>query len=1148
MGRKIIVLGLTTGLSLLLVSRQTPPRRIDPAKANTTVLTAAADPTIETLYATFRNPPPEYSVSPYWFWNGKVTAAETRRQIGEMVRQNVRSAVIMNWAGLEPAYLSEPYWREVGAALDAARASGLTLNFSDEFLWPSGQAWDYASLKREPSRVLQLHPEYRMRRLTCRRMDPAPAALAADPEVVVAARVDASGTIDEQTLTLLPAGGRGAWKAPAPDWKLFVYTPVPAIERGTRVDLLNPTAVKVFIDLVYGEFARRFPRHLGSTIKFFVSDHEGAYGAPLPFTPALWETFRKRHGYDLRRFLPLTDRATPRGAEIRRDYLDTVSHLYAASFVQQITDWCTRHGVRHGHSDIEESLRFQVMWTGDMFRLWRASSAVYIDALLDRARMPVDFQEAGSVAHFEGRPLMVENQGLTGYDSYWSLEKARLGTNMCLLWGVTRLIPHYFEYDPGHIQYPPSWFRTQPLWRYFHHYADLSSRGLFMNSLGRHNAPIAIYYPLESAFAASDGLFQETGRSIFLWHNQMDQTQDSYTALQLELSRQGWEYHILDSHYLRKTEVKGSTLQLSGEQFRVLILPPMTDIAPESAEKIGRFARAGGLVIALGFQPSALSGIPMRRFPVRDHTLFMDRLDYTVPIQVPGPVRNDLGPPLDAIRAVLPPAVEILSGSRDHLFFARRFATDGEWYWAVNDSPESRQVKARFPIPGVFEKWDAETGARTTLAASGSVLTLDFGPWDGYFVVRHSGSATAPPIRAGACRLLLELPGSGWRFTPESPVPVPYAKAEGSAEPVWLAPERLANRNWWLAGPYPYGDHQGFFDRYPPEKGFDATDPAWKWFESPTVAVRPPVLFFGAKDFDEFEAPEPTPVRNGVFYAYGNVWSSGARPGRAAVAAADSVKLWWNGKLELARHLHPPFVNLRDPWSYRPRIDIRKGWNSVLLKIGPNPMGATGFLFRITDEQGNTLRDLVYARDRTLPPPHPRRVHLTVEAPPGSDGKSLLLDLDENAIPERAVMFAPRTTPFTLASWTDSTLANYSGSALYETEFHLDEVPDGESLILDLGKVGLAAEVWLNGQKAGERVWRPYELDITPFVRRGVNRLKIRVANSNAGWMAQGPPIYGRDAWSGLNFKSERDRLQTLRPNGLEGPVRILVWKVEKKR
>jgi hypothetical protein len=200
-------------------------------------------------------------------------------------------------------------------------------------------------------------------------------------------------------------------------------------------------------------------------------------------------------------------------------------------------------------------------------------------------------------------------------------------------------------------------------------------------------------------------------------------------------------------------------------------------------------------------------------------------------------------------------------------------------------------------------------------------------------------------------------------------------------------------------------------------------------------------------------------------------------------------------------------------------------------------------LFRITDKQENTIRDIVFTRDRKLTPPHPRRVRLTVEAPPGTAGGSLSHEMDEGRIPERPITFMPRTALFTLASWTDSTLANFSGSALYATTFHMDEIPTGERLILDLGKVGLAAEVWLNGQKAGERAWRPYELDITPFVRRGTNRLKIRVANSDAGWMAQGPPIYGRDAWSGLKFESERDRLRTLRPNGLEGPVRILTWK-----
>jgi len=1079
---------------------------------------------VESIYGGFRNPPPSYSVSPYWFWNGRVSADETRRQIGEMVRQGVRSAVVMNWAGLEPAYLSEEYWMQVGAALDAARSAGLSLNFSDEFLWPSGQAWDYGSRNREPSRVLQLHPEFRMRRLSRRQLDPgSPIALDADAEVVLAARVDASGGIDERSLTLLPSGRKIDWKAPGSGWKLLIYTPEAAVERGVRVDLLNPAAVRVFIDLVYGEFARRFPQHLGRTIKFFVSDHEGTYGASLPFTPALWKAFQKRHGYDLRRVLPLVDSAVPGAEKIRQDYLDTIADLYTASFVKQVTDWCTAHGVEHGHSDIEESLLLQTVWTGDMFRLWRASTAVYIDALLERARMPVDFMEAVSVAHFESRPLMVENQGLTGHDSYWSLEKARAGTNMCLLWGANRLIPHYFEYDPGRIQYPPSWFLTQPLWRYFRHYADVVRRALYMNEQGRHNAPIAIYYPLESAFANSAGLFREPQRSLSRWNNSMDQAQDYYSALQLELSREGWDYHIVDSHYLGRADVIGARLQIAGEQIGVLVLPPMTHIASASAGQIRRFAGAGGLVVALGAQPSALDGVPMRRFPIREHALFMDRLSYTEQIQVPEAVRADLAPLLQALRAQLPPEVEIVSGSRDHLFFSRRFTPEAEWYWAVNDSPSGRSVKARFSPAGVFEKWDAETGDRRVLPSEGPAVTLEFGPWDAYFVVRHAGPATAPPVASGARRVLLELPNSGWQFTVEAPVRVPYARIEGRAEPVWLAPERLANRNWWLAGPYPYGDHAGFFDPFPPERGFNAGDPAWKWFESPTPAVRPP-------------------SRNGVYYAFVNVWSPTSRRGRAAVAVADSVRLWWNGKIELSSHLHPPFVNLRDPWSHRQPVEIRQGWNSALLKIGPSSAGATGFLFRITDEKDNTLRDIVFARDRALPPGTSQRVHLTMDAPPGTRGQKLSLEMAEDAIPERPIVFMPRTTPFTLASWTDSALANYSGTAIYETSFKLEAPIAGERLILDLGQVGLAAEVWVNGRKAGERAWRPFEIDITKQARPGSNSLRIRVANSNAGWMAQGPPIYERGGW-GVKFASERDRLQTLHPNGLEGPVRILAVK-----
>ena len=1058
-----------------------------------------------------------------------------------MVRQGVRAVVVFNWAGLEPAYLTEAYWEQVGLALEAAREAGLTLNFADEWLWPSGEAWVYTSPEREPSRVLQLHPEYRMRRLTCRQADPAlPLTLDPDTEAVVAARVDGAGVIDEDSLLLLPAGDAPSWKPPGPGWRLFIYTLVAVTERGVRVDLMNPAAVRVFIEQAYEPFARRFPEHLGTTIRFFVSDHEGTYGSPLAYTPALWDEFGKRHGYDLRRFLPLAERNSPRAEQVRQDYLGTVSELYASSLIGQVTEWCSRHGVEHGHSDIEESIRFQVMWVGDMFRLWRAASIIYFDALIERGRMPVDFMEAASVAHFEGRPLVVENQGLTGFDSYWSLEKARLGTNMCLLWGVNRLMPHYFEYDPVHVQYPPSWFLAQPLWPFFHHYADVGRRGLFMNSTGRDSASLILYHPLESAHANAGSLLSETDRPVFPWKSLMDRTQEIYSALLLQIPREGWAFHIMDAHYMARAAVSGSRLELAGERFSVLILPPMTHIAPESAAKIRAFAEAGGRVFALGPQPEALAAVRMTRLPVGDHPWFMQSLDYTRRIEIPAGVKADLAPLFAAIRAVVPPEVEVVSGSRDDIYFARRHDGDTEWFWSVNDTTEPRRITVRFPNAGVFERWDAETGERTTLAAGGREVTLDFGPSDAYFVVRHPGPAVAPAVPRGNRRTLLDLPREGWLFAPDAPVRVPYARVEGATEPVWLSPERLAQRDWWIAGPYPDADGQGLFDVFPPEAGFRQGDPAWKWCESQDPAVEPLKMYFGEQlDFHEWSNPHPE--RCGVYYAAVSVWSPDDRSGFAAVAVAESVRFWWNGTLELTERPHFPFIHLRDCWATRVPIRIQGGWNTVLLKVGPSGAGPTGFLFRICDDKGDTMRDLVYSRDATLPGPRAvRRVRLSVEAPPGTAEGAVSLELPEDAIPERPFVFSPKPAPVPLASWTDSTLAHYSGSAVYERSFRLEALPPGR-LILDLGAVGLAAAVWINGAKVGERAWRPHELDITAAVRPGDNLLRIQVANSDAGWMAQGPAVYQRKAFWSTDFDTELDRLKTLRPNGLEGPVRILI-------
>ena len=69
------------------------------------------------LYQGFVDPPREYSIRPFWFWNGKLDKKEVERQIEEMVSQGVYGAYAHNRTGLDTPYLSEEYFGVIEAAL-----------------------------------------------------------------------------------------------------------------------------------------------------------------------------------------------------------------------------------------------------------------------------------------------------------------------------------------------------------------------------------------------------------------------------------------------------------------------------------------------------------------------------------------------------------------------------------------------------------------------------------------------------------------------------------------------------------------------------------------------------------------------------------------------------------------------------------------------------------------------------------------------------------------------------------------------------------------------------------------------------------------------------------------------------------------------
>jgi hypothetical protein len=105
-----------------------------------------------------------------------------------------------------------------------------------------------------------------------------------------------------------------------------------------------------------------------------------------------------------------------------------------------------------------------------------------------------------------------------------------------------------------------------------------------------------------------------------------------------------------------------------------------------------------------------------------------------------------------------------------------------------------------------------------------------------------------------------------------------------------------------------------------------------------------------------------------------------------------------------------------------------------------------------------------------------------------------------------------------LGPWSEYGLASYSGGVRYSSTFILDCTPQGR-VALDLGQVRGTAEVWVNGQPLGARIWAPYRFDITAAVQAGENRVEVLVLNTLAPYLRSTSPtnyVFGDQEVSGL--------------------------------
>lgn len=149
----------------------------------------------------------------------------------------------------------------------------------------------------------------------------------------------------------------------------------------------------------------------------------------------------------------------------------------------------------------------------------------------------------------------------------------------------------------------------------------------------------------------------------------------------------------------------------------------------------------------------------------------------------------------------------------------------------------------------------------------------------------------------------------------------------------------------------------------------------------------------------------------------------------------------------------------------------------------------------------------------------PERVcALRVETVPGHEAGGIF---------EAPVTFEVGPGRMKLGNWDEQGLEGYSGGVRYaKTLMREEPTENGNRVLLDLGSVRGTAEVFLNGESAGVRIWSPYVFNLTDHLRQGNNRLEVDVFGT------LGPYL---DATSPTHFVFPGQRT-----SGLMGPVKLV--------
>ncbi|MEI6644891.1 MAG: glycosyl hydrolase [bacterium] len=1073
----------------------------------------------------FKSPPPGFGVVPFFWWLGDPLTQERLGWIlGQMEGMGI-SGYQINYAhgykdggrsyGLtipsEPPLFSDEWWKLTGWFMNEAKKQSAGISLSDYTLG-IGQGWSVDEILRD-------HPE--MCGATLKLVD------GKQPDAVM------TGTVPGE-------GGK------------VREVSVVAAKAELSIDPMHPESGRLYAKTFFGQFEDRLGQEGGKGLNFFFSDELGFGVGGSLWNDRFAAEFKRRKGYDIVPELPaLFMDIGPRTPKVRLDYSDVQVALSEEGFFKPVYDWHQQRGMTMGCDHGGRGRN--VVEFGDYFRTQRWNQGPGADQP-GLSKELIKAKVASSIAHLYQRPRV----WLEGYyGSGWGTTSAGIvdATFVNFVRGFNLLSFHgmYYATHGGWWEWaPPDNTFRMPYWKHLRGFMGCVQRLSYLFVQGQHRCDVAILYPVAPMEAGMGG--KEAVDAAFTSGN--------------VLYGKSIDFDFMDFQSLARAKVVGKELQVSGESYRVLILPAMRAVRHSTLQKAAEFRRAGGVVLAVGALPEASDRVG------RDDAEVAALVKELFPN---GPVQDAL----KAVQAALPDPDYVGVGDVQHRKIGARDV------YAIYNAPTNSE--ATFRATGKVELWDPWTGATRPMpvlsqADGKTTLKLPLTEKEIQLIVFSPGQpeVVAKNAEGGVTKKEIAVEGD-WEFELQPTCDNRYGDFHWPATPALIGAE--ARQLWYCEGETTNGLWRKVTSTFGPQfiqcdslpasqdaapKNGKPVEFSWRWgienvpgmqgYHGLKELVHDEFITIGTAKSGGHGGPKIEAGKSDTYF-----WTTVVAPkdmtGYVQAGDVKPIKAWLNGAEITSRTvplkaganplvLHydkskpglayfvvsaielpePERVPDRLPQGQQPKFKLSplasRWWNNpavLPLDVRSQEKTPIGW-YRFVSPPG--LRAItiaahgkvqVWADDKPMlekatgrfsvaqPTPGPVTVSLRIEQERGWYGGAALSE------PIRLDCGAGSMAP---GDWSKNEgLASYSGGAWYRKTI---TIPAVRRVWLDLGDVAASAEVRVNGKPAGVLVAPPWKLDVSSLVKPGENRVEVLVCNTLANHYCTVPTRYRGSPVSGL--------------------------------